>query len=85
MEVQHLKEDLFGVDEWIALARKRVKVPENWIEVEYSKDYDSLYIQFLNSPATHSKDNLTKSVVFDYDENNRLTGIEVINLYSIFV
>jgi uncharacterized protein YuzE len=85
MATQQLKKNLSGVNEWIKLARKRVKVPRNWIEAKYRKEADSLYIQILESPAAYSDDDLSKSVVYDYDENNRLVGIEVLNLRGVFV
>jgi uncharacterized protein YuzE len=80
-----LKENLSTAEEWIKQARRRVKIPKNFIEAKYSKDVDSLYIQLLDSPATHSDDDLSKSLVFDYDKENRLVGIEVMNLYGVFV
>ncbi len=79
-----LKENLSTTEQWIKRARRRVKIPNHWIEVKYSKDTDSLYIQLLKSPATHSDDDLSKSLVFDYDAKNRLVGIEVMSLYGIF-
>ncbi len=79
-----LKENLSTTEQWIKRARRRVKIPNHWIEVKYSKDTDSLYIQLLNSPATHSDDDLSKSLVFDYDAKSRLVGIEVMSLYGIF-
>ena len=85
MATQQLKENLSTADEWVKLAKKRVKVPKSWIEAKYSKEADSLYIQLLDSPATRSKGDLTKSIVYDYDKENRLVGIEVINLYGVYV
>ena len=70
--------------EWLALARKRVEIPDNWLAVDYDKDVDVLYIRLLDAPATHSDDDLDASIVFDYDKHNRLIGIEVLNLCGVY-
>jgi len=80
-----LKKDSNAVSEWLNLARNRIEIPNQWLEVNYSKDADSLYIKLLNSPAAYSDDDLSESVIFDYDESNCLVGIEVLNLYGVFV
>lgn len=79
-----LKTNLKVGAEWIARARKRVFIPDNWLEVDYQKNVDVLYIKLSNNPAVSSDDDLDKSLVFDYDENGQLVGIEVLNLYGIF-
>lgn len=72
------------VSEWFALARKRVEIPQDWFETDYDKEADVLYIKIINSPATHSDDDLDNGIVFDYDKDNRLVGIEVLSLYGIY-
>jgi len=72
------------INEWISLAERRVGIPKNYLEVEYQKEADLLYIKLSNSPATYSDDDLNKGIVFDYDEHDNLVGIEVWNLYGVF-
>lgn len=84
MATRRLKENFDVVGEWFALARKRVEIPQDWFETDYDDEADVLYIKIIDSPATYSDDDLDNEIVFDYDKNNRLVGIEVLNLYGIY-
>lgn len=79
-----LRENLKVGTQWIALAKQRIFISDDWIEADYQKNVDVLYIRFSTNPVTYSDDDLSKSVVFDYDKNDKLVGIEVLNLYGVF-
>ena len=85
MATRQLKKNFDAVSEWLDLAKSRVKVPTDWLEIEYQKDADLLYIKVSNTTTAYSDDDLDNEIVFDYDENDTLVGIEVLNLYGVFV
>lgn len=83
-ETRQLKKTLVKANEWIELAKKRVTLPTDWLTVEYQKDADLLYITFSEAKTTKTKSQIDKGIVYDYDKNNNLVGIEIWNLYGIF-
>ncbi|MGI8638516.1 MAG: DUF2283 domain-containing protein [Pyrinomonadaceae bacterium] len=84
MATRQLKKNFDAVSEWLNLAKSRVEVPPNWLEIEYQKDADLLYIKVSNATTAYSDGDLDNEIVFDYDENDILVGIEVLNLYGVF-
>lgn len=85
VKAENLKENLDLVTEWLDLTKNRVEIPKTWLWIEYQNDADLLYVKLSTSPATISDDDLDNGIVFDYDKNNDLVGIEVWNLYGIYV
>ena len=85
METRQLKKNLVKANEWLELAKKRVKLPKNWLDVEYQNDADLLYITVSEAETTKTKSQIEKGVVYDYDKNGDLVGIEIWNLYGVFV
>ena len=85
METRQLKKNLVKANEWLELAKKRVKLPKNWLDVEYQNDADLLYITVSEAETTKTKSQIDKGVVYDYDKNGDLVGIEIWNLYGVFV
>ena len=43
-----------------------------------------LVIQFTDGKSTYSKDDMKRGVIFNYDQNNCLVSIEILDLYEIF-
>ncbi|HSK72281.1 MAG TPA: DUF2283 domain-containing protein [Pyrinomonadaceae bacterium] len=84
MATRQLKRNLDSVSEWLDLAECRIDIPKNWLKIEYQKDADLLYIKLSDSPAAYCEDDLDKEVIFNYDADNNLVGIEVLHLYGIY-
>lgn len=72
------------IAEWLTLAEKRIEVPANWVRIKYLKETDLLSIRVIDSPSTHSESELTDGVIYNYDAENRLVGIEILDLYGIY-
>lgn len=70
--------------ELIKLAGERVQVPENWREVKYFDEIDLLVIRYSPLPATRSKSDDSNGIVYNYDANDNLTSLEILDLYGIF-
>ena len=84
MATRQLKKNFKVVTEWLDLASRRVDIPTNWLEIEYQKDADLLFIKLLNSPAAYGDDDLDQRIVYNYDKNGCLVSIEILNLYGVF-
>lgn len=48
------------------------------MRITYDKDVDALYIEISSKKAVESEE-VEKDIIFDYDENNDIVGIEVLN------
>ncbi|KKO19209.1 MAG: hypothetical protein BROFUL_02087 [Candidatus Brocadia fulgida] len=48
------------------------------MKITYDKDVDALYIEISRKKAIES-DEVEKDVIVDYDENDNIVGIEVLN------
>ena len=48
------------------------------MKLNYYPDIDSLYINFSATPSTRSHE-VSEGIVLDYDEEGRLTGIDIDN------
>jgi uncharacterized protein YuzE len=48
------------------------------MKITYDKDVDALYIEISNKKTVESEE-VEKDIVFDYDEDNNIVGIEVLN------
>ncbi|MDQ1638405.1 MAG: hypothetical protein QOF62_1744 [Pyrinomonadaceae bacterium] len=69
-----------STEELLALAAKRVELPDAPLELDYQDDVDTLYISLKkNANPTHSKTKLDDSVIYDY-ENDTLVGIEILDI-----
>ena len=69
----------------IKLAKERIQIPVNWREVKYFDDVDLLVIRYSLFPATHSKSDDLEGIVYNYDANDNLTSIEILDFYNVFV
>jgi len=69
-----------STEELLALAAKRVELPDCSLDLDYQDDVDTLYISLKkNANPTHSKTNMDDSVIYDY-ENEMLVGIEILDI-----
>ncbi|HLG30190.1 MAG TPA: DUF2283 domain-containing protein [Candidatus Brocadiales bacterium] len=48
------------------------------MRITYDKDVDALYIEISDKKAVESEE-VEKDIIFDYDENDNIVGIEVLN------
>ena len=71
-------------NEWLKLARKRLDIPE-YLRLRYFDEVDLLTIRFTEGKSTYSDDDLEKGVIYNYDANDELVSIEILDLYGIFV
>jgi uncharacterized protein YuzE len=53
------------------------------MKIEYSKEADALYVYFKEEFVAKSKE-IEDGVVIDFDENNQLIGIEVLDVSQRF-
>ncbi|HKP38521.1 MAG TPA: DUF2283 domain-containing protein [Pyrinomonadaceae bacterium] len=69
-----------SIEELLALAAARVKLPDVPLELDYQDDVDTLYIRLKkHARPTHSEPQLDDSVVYDY-EDDTLVGIEILDI-----
>jgi uncharacterized protein YuzE len=71
--------------EYANLARKRVDFGDDWKEMEYSDEVDLLFIRFSDNKAARSKGDVENGIVYNYDRNDKLVSIEILDLYEVFV
>jgi len=49
------------------------------MKIDYDKEADALYIQFLNEPVSNTEE-IESGVIVDYTQDSRVIGIEVLNI-----
>ncbi len=70
--------------ELVRLAKRRVQLPDEWIELKYIHESDLLSVKYSRRPAVRSSDDALKGLVYNYDARGKLTSIEIIDLYDVF-
>lgn len=71
-------------NEFIKLAQERGKIPNDWIKLEYQKDVDLLFILYSNKRCVGSKGDMENGIIYNYDAQDELVSIEVLDLYGVF-
>ena len=85
MAVQQLNETTNKTGEWLKLAGERLaEIPNDYVTLKYQEDVDLLVIRFNDGRSTHSTDDMDKGVIYNYDKNNNLVSLEILDLYGIF-
>jgi hypothetical protein len=84
MAVKELNQTTKETGEWLKLAEQRVELPNGNVVAKYQADADLLVIRFSNGESTYSKDDMDKGVIYNYDRNDQLVSIEVLDLYGVF-
>ena len=84
MAVRQLDKAIDRVSEWLNLASKRIEVPSNYIALKYQEDVDLLVIRLINGKSTYSRDDMDKGVIYNYDQNDNLVSLEILDLYGVF-
>ena len=72
-------------DEWLKLAKKRLDLPKVFLYLKYFEDVDVLVVKITKEPSTYSKTSLDHDAIYNYDANDELVSIEILDLYGIFV
>ena len=49
------------------------------MKIDYDKETDALYIQFINEPVSETEE-IDTGIIVDYSKDNRVIGIEVLNV-----
>ena len=83
MAVEQLK--INKTAEWLELAKKRVNLPSACLRLKYQSEVDLLVVRFNDGKSTYSKDDYSKGLIYNYDAQDRLVSIEVLDLYGVFV
>ncbi len=68
----------------LSLANERFEVPKGYEYLKYNDEVDVLIISYSNTASVISKDDVDKGLVYDFDSEGKLTGIEVIDFYGKF-
>jgi uncharacterized protein YuzE len=71
--------------ELLKLAGERVKLPNRSLQLKYQPDVDLLVVRLNDGKSTYSEDDMEKGLIYNYDAQNRLVSIEVLDLYGVFV
>ncbi len=69
-----------STEKLLALAARRIELPDAPLRLDYQDDVDTLYIALKeNAKPTHSETTEDDSVIYDY-ENDTLVGIEILDI-----
>ena len=49
------------------------------MKIDYDKEVDALYIQFINEPAAETEE-IEPGIIVDFSKDARVIGIEVLNV-----
>ena len=84
MAVRHLNQITNKSSELLKLAGQRIKIPNDYVILKYQEDADLLVIRFSNGKSTYSKDDMDSGVIYNYDQNDNLVSLEILDLYGVF-
>ena len=84
MAVRQLNQTTNKASEWLKLARRRIEIPSDYVILKYQEDVDLLVIRFTDGRSTYSQDDMHRGVVYNYDQNDCLVSVEILDLYGIF-
>ena len=70
--------------EWLKLAQKRIKIPQNFVKIDYQSDVDLLFIKFTNKIPVRGDMDYESGVIYNYDKNDEVVSVEILDLYDIF-
>lgn len=83
MEIRQLEKK--STNELLKLANERVNIPTNFLYLKYFEKVDLLVIRFTESDSTYSKSNLDEDVIYNYDAEDNLVSMEILDLFGAFV
>ncbi len=68
----------------VQMAKKRIDLPDNWIDMKYSYEADVLFILCSSNKPKRSKGDVRNGIVYDYDAQDNLVSIELTDLLGVF-
>lgn len=83
METRQLEKK--STNELFKLANERVNIPTDFLYLKYFEEVDLLVIRFTDSDSTYSKSNLEEDVIYNYDADDNLVSIEILDIFGAFV
>ena len=84
MAVRQLNQITNKAGEWLKLASQRIKIPNDYVILKYQEDADLLVIRFSNGKSIYSTDDMDNGVIYNYDKNDNLVSMEILDLYGVF-
>ncbi len=60
-------------------------MPDENLELNYLADVDLLSVRFSKTESTYRKDDMEKGLIYNYDSDDFLVSIEILDIYGIFV
>lgn len=76
---------LISNTELLGLASQRVNLPnEKPLLIRYDDEADSLFLKYAETPPVISKSEDTDGVIFEFDSDDNLVSIEILDLYEVF-
>ena len=72
-------------NELLKLARERINIRNSAIKIDYQKDVDLLLLRFSDKPSVRGKMDYENDVIYNYDKDDNIVSVEILDLYGIFV
>lgn len=69
-------------EEVLSLASERFEVPKTYRYLKYYDEADLLFIRYGDADSVISHDDIDKGLLYDFDADGNLTGIEVWDFYG---
>ena len=68
----------------IVKSTDNILMPKHIIKINYQKDVDLLLIRFADKPSVRGKMDYENSVIYNYDENENVVSVEILDFYGVF-
>ena len=77
---------LVSNEELLKSASERIKLPKGKsLFVGYDNAVDALFLKYSEKPSVISRSKDTDGIIYDFDENDNLLSIEILDFYGVFV
>ncbi len=78
-------EVLISTSELLELASKRIKLPSRKpLLVKYDGEVDALFLKYATNKSVQSKSLDEDGIIYDFDIDNNIVGIEILDLQGLF-
>lgn len=76
---------LISKSELIDLASKRMKLPDREpLSANYDAEADALFLKYSNGSSVISKSDYENGITRDFDADDNLVGIEILDLQGLY-
>ncbi len=76
---------LISESELLELALKRVKLPHRKpLSANYNAEADALFLKYSTKASIISKSDYENGITRDFDADNKLVGIEILDLQGLY-